>query len=145
MDQHLLVSVQVDVKSFLTRAQSKSCGTGRREERHPPEQDPATCSHRHTDITKSNAPTRKTCCVDCGTYIDAVPLASSNRNEELADRITRDTTITKQQNDLATRMMLDQVSRLSDGDWTASIVQQRHQLHLFRSRSSSCTATKTKH
>ena len=58
---------------------------------------PATCTHQHTDHRESNAYTRKTCCVDCGTYIDSVPReifnaleatrsASSNRSEELADR-----------------------------------------------------------
>ena len=84
-----------------------------------------------------NAHTRKTYCVDCGTYIDSVPReifnaidatgsASSNRKEELEDRVSRDTTITKQQIDLATRMMLEQVSRLSDGDFEQSLV-----VHLF--------------
>ena len=97
-------------------------------------QDPATCSHRH-DHRGSNAHTRKTYCVDCGTYIDSVSReifnaieaprsASSNRNEELADRVSRETTITKQQIDLATRMMLEQVSRLSDGDYEQSVMVQ---------------------
>ena len=56
---------------------------------------------------------RKTYCVDCGTYIDSVPReiygaleaarsASSNRDEEPADRVLKDTTITKRQLDLAT-------------------------------------------
>ena len=74
-------------------------------------------------------------CIDCGTCIDSVPREifnaleasrspSSNRNEELADRVSRDTTITKQQIDLATRMMLEQVSRLSDGDCGQSMVVQ---------------------
>ena len=90
-------------------------------------QDPATRPHRHTDHRESNAHTRKTYCVDCEIYIESVPReifnaveakrsASSNRNGELADRVSRDTTITKQQIVLATRMMLEQVSRLSDGD-----------------------------
>ena len=54
-----------------------------------------------------------------------------------------------QQIDLATRMMQDQISRLSDGDYEQSMaiklfldcidrVQQRHQLHLSRSESSPC-------
>ena len=57
-----------------------------------------------------------------GSYIDSVPReifnaleatrsASSNRFEELADRVSRDTAITKQHIDRATRMMLEQVSR----------------------------------
>ena len=75
----------------------------------------------------SNTHTRKTYCVDCGTYIDFVPReiyntlevarsASSNRNEEHAGRVVKDTTITKRQLDLATRLMLEQVSRFADGD-----------------------------
>ena len=83
----------------------------------------------------SNAPTRKTYCVDCGTYSDSVPReifnaleatrsASSNRNEELADWVSRDTTITKQQIDLATRMTLEQISRLLDGDYEQSMMFQ---------------------
>ena len=53
--------------------------------------------------------------------LEATRSASSNRKEELADRASRDTTITKQQIDLATRMMLEQVSRLSDGDCEQSV------------------------
>ena len=57
--------------------------------------------------------------------LEATRSASSNRNnEELADRVTSDTTITKQQIDPATRMMLDQVSRLSDGDYEQSMAIQ---------------------
>ena len=56
--------------------------------------------------------------------IEATRSASSNRNEELADRVSRDTTITKQQIDLATRMMLEQVSRLSDGEYEQSVMVQ---------------------
>ena len=78
---------------------------------------------------------RKTFCVDCGTYIDSVPReifnaleatrsASSNRNEELANRVSRDTTITKQQIDLATRMVLEQVSRMPDRDYEQSMMVQ---------------------
>ena len=55
---------------------------------------------------------------------EATRSASSNRNEELADRISTDTTITEQQIDLATRMMLEQVSRLSDEDYEQSVVVQ---------------------
>ena len=94
------------------RLTCKICGTTRKEERHPQRQDPATCPHRDTDHRGSNAHRRMTNCLDCGTYIDTAPCeifnaleatrsASSNRNEELADRITRNTTITKQQIDLA--------------------------------------------
>ena len=121
--------------AHFTRWTCTICGTVRKEERHPQQQDPATCSHRHTDHRRSNAHTRKTCCVECGTVIDSVPReifnaveatrsASSNRNEELADRVSRDTTVTKQQIDLATRMMLEQISRLSDGDCEQSMTIQ---------------------
>ena len=79
--------------------------------------------------------TQKTYCVDWGTYIDSVPReiynaleathsAFSNHNEGLADRVTRDTTITKQQIDLATRMMQDKISRLPDGDYEQSLTVQ---------------------
>ena len=78
---------------------------------------------------------RKTYRVDCGTHIDSVPReffdalegtrsTSSNRHDELADRVSRDTTITKQQIDLSTRMMLEQVSRLLDGDYEQSMMFQ---------------------
>ena len=103
------------------------------EEHNPPRQDPD--SHRHMDHRGSNAHTRKTYCVDCGTYIDSVPRkihtaleatrsASSNRNEELADPVSRSTTTKKQQIDLATRMMLEEVSRLSDGNYDQSVMVQ---------------------
>ena len=83
------------------RLTCKICGTVRKEERHPQRQDPATCSHQHTDHRGSNAHTRKTYCVACGTRIDSVPReifnaveaprsASSNRNEEVADRVSGD-------------------------------------------------------
>ena len=122
--------------AHFIRLTCKICGTVRKEDGHPQRQDPATCSHRHTDHRRSNAHTRKTLCVDCGTYIDSVPReifsaieatrsASSNRNEELADRVSRDTTITKQQSDLATRMMLEHISRLSDGEYEQSMMVQR--------------------
>ena len=56
--------------------------------------------------------------------LEATRSASTNRAEELADRVSRDTTITKQQIHLATRMMLEQVSRLSDGDYEQSMMVQ---------------------
>ena len=101
--------------AHVIRLTCKICGTVRREERHPPRQDPATRSHQHMDHRWSNAHTRKTSCVDCGTYMYSVPReifntieatrsASSNSNEELADRVSRDTMITKQQIEFATRM-----------------------------------------
>ena len=87
------------------------------------------------DHRRDNAHTRKTCFVDCGTYIDSVPReifnaiearrsAPSNRDEDLADRVSKDTTITKQLIDLATRVMLEQVSRLSDRDYGQSMKVQ---------------------
>ena len=65
--QHLLVRAQADVKSFSHKASNahfarltcKICGTFRKEERHPQRQDPAACSHQHTDHRGSNAHTRK--------------------------------------------------------------------------------------
>ena len=117
------------------RMTCKICGTVRSEERHPPRQDRASSSDRHTDHRGSNAHTRKTYCVDCGTYIDSVPreiyialeatrAASANRGEELANRVLKDTTITKRQLDLATRLMLEQLSPLSDGDHEQSAMFQ---------------------
>ena len=44
--------------------------------------------------------------------------------KELADRVTKDTTVTKRQIDLATRTMLDQISGLSDGDYEQSMAIQ---------------------
>ena len=93
----------------------------------------SSASNGLAERASRNAHTRKTYCVDCGTNIDSVPReilnsleatrpASSNRNEELAHRMTRNTTIMKQQIDLATRMMLEQISRLSDGDYVQSMV-----------------------
>ena len=113
----------------------KVCGTVRSEERHPPRQDPASCSHRHTAHRGSNAHRRKTYCVDCGTYIDSVPReiyialetsrsASSKRDDELANRVLENTKITKRQLDLATRLMLEQVARLSDGNYEQSAMVQ---------------------
>ena len=46
--------------AHFVRLTCKFCGTVQREERHPPRQDSATCSHRHTDPRESNAHTRKT-------------------------------------------------------------------------------------
>ena len=87
---------------LFVRLTCKICGTIRREERHPLRQDAASCSHRHWDHRRSNAHTRKTHCVHRGTYIDSAPReifnaveatcsAPSNRNEELADRVSRET------------------------------------------------------
>ena len=82
----------------------------------------------------SNAHTRKTHCVDCGTYNNSAPReiynvleatrSSSNRDEELANRVLKDTTITKRQLDLATRLMLEQVSRLSGWNYEQSAMVQ---------------------
>ena len=51
--------------------------------------------------------------VRCTTLSKTARSASSNRDEELADRVLKDTTITKRQLDLATRLLLEHVSRLS--------------------------------
>ena len=100
------------------RMTCKFYGVVRNEERHPSRQGPASCSHRHTDHKGSNVHTRKTYCVDCGTYTDSVPReiydvleatrsASSIRDEALAHRALKDTTITKRQLDRATSLMLE--------------------------------------
>ena len=102
----------------FTRMTCKFYGVVRNEKRHPSRQDPASCSHQHTDHKGSNVHTRKTYCVDCGTYTDSVPReiydvleatrsVSSIRDEELAHRALKDTTITKRQLDRATSLMLE--------------------------------------
>ena len=73
----------------LIRMTCKFCGTVRSEERHPQRQDPVTCPHIHTDHRVSNAHTRKTCCVDCGTYIDSVPRALSRQHVQLLRIVTK--------------------------------------------------------
>ena len=147
---HLLARAQVDARSFPTKVRTRIPS----EERHPQRQDPATCPHGHSDYRERNAHTRKTYCVECGTYLDSVlreialeetRSASSNRDEELADRVLGDTTITKQQIDLATSLMLKKGWKKShvcqteimssqwwfNFSWIALIVQLRHQPHLF--------------
>ena len=125
---------EVSLKSSNAHSIRLTCKVGgavRKEERHPQRHDPAT----HTDHRRSNAHTRKTYCTDCGTVIDSVPHEifnateatrsdSSNHNEEQADRVSRDTMITKEQIDLATGRMLKQISRLSDGDYEQSMMVQ---------------------
>ena len=81
-----------------------------------------------TRITGEAMHTReKTYCVDCGLYIDPVPRefyntleaarsASPNRDEEIADRVLKDTTITKRQLDLATRLTLEDRFRSENVD-----------------------------
>ena len=94
-------------------------------------------SHCHSLGLHQSAHNPPACCVDCGTYIDSVPReiynvleatrsASSNRDEELANRVLNETAITKRQLDFATRMMLEQVSRLSD-----EICEQPAMVQLF--------------
>ena len=147
---HLLVHVQTDAKIFrkgpnarFITMTSKICGTVRREERHQSRQGPASCSHQHTDHRGSHAHTRKTYCVDGGIYIDSVPReifnvleatrsASADRDEELSNFVLKDTTITKRQLDHATRLMLEQVSRLSHGNYEQS------QWSIFPGLRSSC-------
>ena len=94
-------------KTRFIRMTCKICGAVRSEERHPSRQDAASCSYRHTDHKGSNAHTRKTYCVDCGTFTESVPReiynalgatrSASSIREELADRVLKDTTITKRQ------------------------------------------------
>ena len=158
---------QVDAKisshkgsnAHFIRLTCKICGTVRREERRAPRQDPASSSHR-----RGSQGTQRTHAKDIFVSIVEITLilflvrsttlwrqhgsAYSNRHEELADRVSRDT---KQQIDLATRLMLEQVSPLSDGDYDQSVMvqlflsQPRHQLHLFRSESNPCISMTTKH
>ena len=59
----------------------------------------------------------------CGV-LGAARSASSGRGGGLADRVLKDTTISKRQLDLATRMMLERVSRLSGGDCGQSAMFQ---------------------
>ena len=97
--------------------------------------------------TEGATHTREKHCVDCGTYINSVPRkifnaieatrSSSNRNEELADRVSRDTTITKQQECCWNKSHVCQMEILSgqwwlNFSWISLTVQPRHQLHLFR-------------
>ena len=56
--------------------------------------------------------------------IEATRSASSISDEELVDLVLEDPTITKRQLDFATRLMLEQVSRLSDGDYEKSAMVQ---------------------
>ena len=88
-----------------------------RKERRTPRLDPNSCSQRRSDHRESNLHTKQIFLVDRGTYNDSVPheidnackatrSASSNRDGGLADRVLKDTTITKRQLDLAARMML---------------------------------------
>ena len=66
----------------------KICGTVRKEERHPQRQDPATCSHRHTDHRgEQRTHAKDTYCADCGTYIDLVPREIFNALEATRSRI----------------------------------------------------------
>ena len=78
-----------------------------------------------------------TCRVDRGTCIDstlreiydahkAARSALSNRDGGLTDRVLKDTKITKRQLDIAERMMLEQVSLLSNGDYKQSTMLQLH-------------------
>ena len=62
--------------------------------------------------------------VEIYNALEATPSASSNRREEHANRVLKDTTITKRQLDLATKLMLEQVSRLSGRDYEQSLMVQ---------------------
>ena len=79
------------------------------------------------DHRESNLQTRKIYRVECGIYTDsalreiydackAARPASSNRDRGLVDRILKGTTLTKRRLDLVARMMLEQVSFLSNRD-----------------------------
>ena len=91
---------------FRTRIPSgltcKICGTVRKEERLPPRPDPSTCPHRHTDHREEQRHfvsivelTLILFRVRSFSGIEATRSASSNRDEELADRVSRHTTITE--------------------------------------------------
>ena len=112
------------------RMTCKRCGTVRSEEKHPPHQDPKSCSHRRTDHTSRSVLLRKTSCVDCVTYIGSVAREIHNElaatrptspaptahEEALTDRPLTSTAVAKRQRIAATRLLLEHVSRLDDGD-----------------------------
>ena len=149
-------------KVYFVRPTRKIHGTVRKELRMPLLY-PASCSQRHTDHRESNVHTRKTHLVDRGTCIDSVPCkiynvhkttrsASSNRDGALAEHVLKDTTITKRQLAFAARMMLEQVSRLSEGDYTQSTMLQlsldcvdRATEHSSQSVSDPCILKITRH
>ena len=116
------------------RKTCKICGTVRGEERSLSRRDPAPCPHRHTDHMRKQCTHAKDI-LHCGTHIGSVlreiynaleasRSASSNRDEELANRVLKDTAIPKRQLHLATKLMLEQVSRLSDDDYEQSAMVQ---------------------
>ena len=138
------------------------CGTVRREERHTPRQDPATCPHRHTDHRESNAHTKKTYYVDHGTYSDSVPLeiynvhvatrsASSYRDEELAIRVLRtrrlrsDSSTLRRNKFRACQMEIINSQQCFNFHRIALTVQPGQPLHSSRSASDLCILTITKH
>ena len=107
-------------KEHFFRSTCKIRGTVR-QERRTPRLDSTPCPQRHTDHRESNLHTKRIYRVDRGIYIDSAPReiydackaahsATSNRDGGLADRVLKDTTITKRQLDLVARMMLEQVS-----------------------------------
>ena len=137
-NRHLLFHVPVDAKSSLTKVRKDISSVQRARFVSPFEK--SVVHHdwiqRHTDHRESNLHTKKVYRVDRGAYIDsplralhdaykAARSASSNRDGGLADRVLKDTTITKRQLDLAARMMLEQVSLLSNGVFLQSTMPQR--------------------
>ena len=159
---HLLVRVQVDVKSFLTkvlRLTCKICGTVRKEDRHPQRQDPAQlhvpidtrttggggATHtraRHTVLIVELA------LIPIFNVLETTRSASSNRNEELAGSCNErhndyEATLISRREWCWTRSQDRQTEITSSQwqfkfSWTALIVQQRHQPHSFCSESSPC-------
>ena len=123
-------------KEHFVRSSCKIRGIVR-EERRTPRQDSTPCSQRHTGHRESNLHTKKIHRVDCGIYIDAALREiydackaavqhHETRDGGLADRTREDTTITKRRLDLVARMMLEQVSLLSNGDYKQSTMLRLH-------------------
>ena len=129
--RHLLLCVRVRAKSCLARVRkntpsrqrAKIHGTVRRM-RHTSRQDSTTGSKTRAD-TKENSPhTKGINGADHGTHIDSVlreiydGSTPSNCDGGLEDHVT------KRQPDLATRMMLEQASLSSNGDYDHSTTLQ---------------------
>ena len=125
----------MNAKSSLTRV-PKNISSGQRArfvapfERsgRTPRLDSTSSSQRRTDHRERSLHTKGIYRVDRGTYIDSAlreiygaykvaRSASSNRDRGLADHVLKDTAIRKRQPDLATRMVLEQDSLVSSGNY----------------------------
>ena len=97
--------------------------------------DQNSCSRRRTFHGKNDLLTERTYRIDRRTYVGPAPSnihdeykavrsASPDCDGEPTDHVPKDTMTTEQQLDLATRMVLEQVLLLSDGDYKQSIMLQ---------------------